>query len=163
MPSPTAVCTWPLTSALPSLAFVWPSNCGSVSLTLTTAVRPSRTSSPERLDLESLMTPWRRAQSLSDVVSAARKPVTCVPPSTVLILLAKARTVSLKLSLYWMATSIWVGPSRRSTAMGLTLRTSLPLLRWRTKLTRPPSKWKDFSRGGSTRSSTRRMWTPFVR
>ena len=47
--SATAVWTWPLTSALPSLALVWPSNCGSVSLTLMTAVRPSRTSSPERL------------------------------------------------------------------------------------------------------------------
>ena len=48
-PSATAAWTWPLTSALPSLALVWPSNCGSVSLTLMTAVRPSRTSSPERL------------------------------------------------------------------------------------------------------------------
>ena len=47
--SATAVWTWPLTSALPSLALVWPSNCGSVSLTLMTAVRPSRTSSPDRL------------------------------------------------------------------------------------------------------------------
>ena len=93
-PSVTAVWTWPLTSALPSLALVWPSNWGSVSLTLMTAVRPSRTSSPERLSLESLMIPWRRAQSLSELVSAARKPVTCVPPSTVWILLAKARTVS---------------------------------------------------------------------
>ena len=46
MPSATAVWTWPLTSALPSLALVWPSNCGSVSFTLMTAVRPSRTSSP---------------------------------------------------------------------------------------------------------------------
>ena len=49
--------TWPATSALPSLAFVWPSNWGSVSLTLTTAVRPSRTSSPERLPSASLRTP----------------------------------------------------------------------------------------------------------
>ena len=86
------------------------------------------------------MTPWRRAQSLSEVVSAARKPVTCVPPSTVLILLAKARTVSLKLSLYWMRDL----DLRRAVAPldgdGRELRTSLPLLRWRTKLTRPPSK-----------------------
>ena len=36
-----------LASALPSLVFVWPSNCGSVSLMETTAVRPSRMSSPE--------------------------------------------------------------------------------------------------------------------
>ena len=74
--SATAVWTWPLTSALPSLALVWPSNCGSVSLTLMTAVRPSRTSSPDRLPSASRRTPARRAQSLSELVSAARKPVT---------------------------------------------------------------------------------------
>ena len=33
---------------LPSLAFVWPSNCGSRSLTEMMAVRPSRMSSPSR-------------------------------------------------------------------------------------------------------------------
>ena len=55
--SATAVWTAPLTSALPSLAFVWPSNWGSVSLTLMTAVRPSRTSSPDRLPSASLRTP----------------------------------------------------------------------------------------------------------
>ena len=33
-------------SVLPSLALVWPSNCGSASRTETIAVRPSRTSSP---------------------------------------------------------------------------------------------------------------------
>ena len=52
--SVTAVWTWPFTSALPSLAFVWPSNWGSVSFTLMTAVRPSRTSSPERLPSDRL-------------------------------------------------------------------------------------------------------------
>ena len=31
-PSVTAAWTWPLTSALPSLALVWPSNWGSTSL-----------------------------------------------------------------------------------------------------------------------------------
>ena len=113
--SATAVWTWPLTSALPSLAFVWPSNWGSVSLTLMTAVRPSRTSSPDRLASASFRTPARRAQSLSELVRAARKPVTCVPPSTVLMLLAKARTFSVYESLYWRATSTAVPPSRRST------------------------------------------------
>ena len=34
------------------------------------------------------------AHSLSDRVSARRKPVRCVPPSTVLMLLAKVRTFS---------------------------------------------------------------------
>ena len=38
----------PFTSELPSLPFVWPSNCGFGTLTLTTAVRPSRVSSPSK-------------------------------------------------------------------------------------------------------------------
>ena len=77
--SETAAWTWPLTSALPSLALVWPSNWGSVSLTLITAVSPSRTSSPDRFVSLSLSTAARRAQSLSELVSAARKPVTWRP------------------------------------------------------------------------------------
>ena len=43
------------TSGLPSLPLVWPSNCGSVSLTLMTAVSPSRVSSPARLESFSFM------------------------------------------------------------------------------------------------------------
>ena len=38
--------TAPRIDVLPSLAFVWPSNCGSSRRTATMAVRPSRTSSP---------------------------------------------------------------------------------------------------------------------
>ena len=71
---------------------------------------------------------------------AARKPVMWVPPSTVLMLLAKAKTFSVNESLYWRATSIVVAPSRRSTAIGRAWRTSLWRLRWRTKETSPPSK-----------------------
>jgi len=37
---------------------------------------------------------------LRELVSAARKPVTCVPPSTVLMLFANARTFSVYESLY---------------------------------------------------------------
>ena len=48
-PSDTIVSVIPLTSLLPSLPFVWPSNCGSNTFTLTTAVKPSRTSSPVKL------------------------------------------------------------------------------------------------------------------
>ncbi len=40
--------TRPRISVLPSLPFVWPSNCASCSFTLMTHARPSRTSSPER-------------------------------------------------------------------------------------------------------------------
>ena len=39
----------PFTSELPSLALVWPSNCGFGTLTLMTAVSPSRVSSPSKL------------------------------------------------------------------------------------------------------------------
>lgn len=45
----TTFCTKVLASVLPSLVFVWPSNCGSPSLTEMIAVRPSRMSSPARL------------------------------------------------------------------------------------------------------------------
>ena len=48
-------CTNPLTSVLPSLVLVWPSNCGSPTLTEMTAAKPSRQSSPERLPSLSLM------------------------------------------------------------------------------------------------------------
>ncbi len=41
-------------SVLPSLVLVWPSNCGFLSLTETSAVRPSRMSSPVRLSSFSL-------------------------------------------------------------------------------------------------------------
>ncbi len=43
----TVVSTAPRTSELPSLVFVWPSNCGSMTRTERTQVSPSRTSSPE--------------------------------------------------------------------------------------------------------------------
>ena len=50
----TVSLTRPSTGGLPSLVFVWPSNCGSASFTEITAVRPSRTSSPERFGSFSL-------------------------------------------------------------------------------------------------------------
>ena len=50
-PSCIAFSTYPRISELPSLVLVWPSNCGSVSLTEIIAVIPSRTSSPESLSV----------------------------------------------------------------------------------------------------------------
>ena len=47
----------PRMSVLPSLVLVWPSNWGSVSLTLTTATKPSRTSSPLKVGSFSLRVP----------------------------------------------------------------------------------------------------------
>jgi hypothetical protein len=61
-----------------------------------------------------LSTPARFAHSFRERVRARRKPVMWVPPSTVLMLLAKARTFSAYVSLYWSATSMVVEPSRRS-------------------------------------------------
>ena len=56
----TAACTKPSTGGLPSLVFVWPSNCGSAIFTEMIAVRPSRTSSPWRFGSFSFSSPtWR--------------------------------------------------------------------------------------------------------
>jgi hypothetical protein len=83
-----------LTSLLPSRFFVCPSNCGSGTFTETTAVSPSRRSSPVRFSL----TPFRRFPELAywliARVSAERKPIRCVPPSCVLMLFAKVKIVS---------------------------------------------------------------------
>ena len=87
-------CTNDLASVLPSLVLVWPSNCGLASLTDTIAVRPSRTSSPVRLSSFSRSSFCSRAYRLMIEVSAARKPSSCVPPSAVLIVLAKVCTDS---------------------------------------------------------------------
>jgi hypothetical protein len=54
-PSDTTDSTIPFTSLFPSLPLVCPSNCGSGTLTLITAERPSRTSSPVRLILSFLV------------------------------------------------------------------------------------------------------------
>ena len=73
---------------LPSLVLVWPSNCGSRSLTDTIAARPSRQSSPVSGSSFSFRRPFVRAYSLSVRVRDALKPERCVPPSCVLMLLA---------------------------------------------------------------------------
>ena len=57
----TIAWTKPSIGGLPSLVFVWPSNCGSWSFTETTAVSPSRTSSPVRFGSFSFSIPFSRA------------------------------------------------------------------------------------------------------
>ena len=57
----TAAFTKPVISELPSLVLVWPSNCGSRSLTETIAVSPSRVSGPSRLSSFSFSSPLARA------------------------------------------------------------------------------------------------------
>ena len=74
---------------LPSLALVWPSNCGSRSCTEMMAVRPSRMSSPRRLSSFSLSRPLARAYLLTTLVRAFLKPSSCMPPSMVAMPLAK--------------------------------------------------------------------------
>ena len=58
---------------LPSLALVWPSNCGSRSRTEMMAVRPSRMSSPWRFSSFSLSRPLARAYWLTTLVRALRE------------------------------------------------------------------------------------------
>ncbi|CAM5540707.1 hypothetical protein STENM327S_06700 [Streptomyces tendae] len=79
---------------LPSFVLVWPSNCGSASLTEMIAVRPSRMSSPVRLSSFSRSSFLSRAYLLISEVSAARKPSSWVPPSCVWMMLAKEYTPS---------------------------------------------------------------------
>ena len=95
----------PLTSVLPSLVLVWPSNWGFCTLTERTAVRPSRTSSPESVSSSFFANLDFLKYSLRMRVSALLKPTRWVPPSRVLMPLTKANIVSLKVSLYWMPTS----------------------------------------------------------
>ena len=94
-----------LAIALPSLVFVCPSNCGTVSLTEITATSPSRTSSPERFSSLSLRMPFSRAYRLTRPVSAERKPSSWVPPSVVEIVLAKVWTDSEYPEVHCMAIS----------------------------------------------------------
>ena len=86
--------TRPAIGGLPSLVFVWPSNCGFWSLTEITAASPSRTSSPSRLSSFSFSRPLSRAYLFSVRVSAERKPCMWVPPSCVLMLFANEKTDS---------------------------------------------------------------------
>ena len=86
--------TRPRTSLLPSFCLVWPSNWGSGTLTDTTAVRPSRTSSPVSASSSFLASFMRRIASFRVRVSAPRKPLRWLPPSRVLTLLAKLKTWS---------------------------------------------------------------------
>ena len=57
----TVVSTSERMLVLPSFVFVWPSNCGSRSFTLTIAMSPSRTSSPSRFSSFSFKRPFARA------------------------------------------------------------------------------------------------------
>src|SRR6185503_3052730 len=83
--------TAPFTSEL-SFPFVCPSNCGCGSFTEITATRPSRTSSPVSELLKFFASPDDCAYALMVRVNDERYPDRCVPPSTVLMLLANEYT-----------------------------------------------------------------------
>ena len=69
------------------------------------AVSPSRKSSPLISNFSLASRPESSAYFFSVRVSARRKPVRCVPPSIVLMLLTYEWTFSEKLVLYCIATS----------------------------------------------------------
>ena len=78
-------------AGVPSTSLVCPSNCGSASRTVTTAVSPSRTSSLTTSPSLTFSTLAARIASLKVRVSAASKPATWVPPFGVAITLTKDR------------------------------------------------------------------------
>ena len=74
-------------AGVPRISLVWPSNCGSASRTVTTAVMPSRTSSLMTLSSLTLSTLAERITSLKVAVTACSKPLRWVPPLGVAITL----------------------------------------------------------------------------
>jgi len=89
----TTRCTKERASVLPNLVLVWPSNCGSASMIEMIAVRPSRMSSPETRSSRFLIIAQVSPHLLTVLVSAERKPSSWVPPSMVLMVLAKVWTL----------------------------------------------------------------------
>ena len=111
------------------------------------AVRPSRTSSPETRSSRFLIRPHSSPQWLTSEVSAERKPSSWVPPSGVLMVLAKVCTDSVNEMFHCIATSRlrscvepWA-PALCSASNEITvgLASVLRLLRYSTKSTRPRS------------------------
>ena len=119
------------TSALLSLPLVWPSNCGFGQLDADDGRQALAHIVAGEVRLVLFEDVCLRPYSFSVRVSAERKPVTCEPPSTVLMPLAKEKSVSLKLSLYCSATSTSVSSILRSTCSGRCCTTLRFLLRWR--------------------------------
>src|SRR6478736_9397885 len=100
-----AIWTKDLASVLPSLPLVWPSNWGSRNRIEMIAARPSRTSSPDSDGSFSLSNFFSLAYLLTTEVNDARKPSSWVPPSWVLMVLAKECTDSLYDEFHCIATS----------------------------------------------------------
>src|SRR6185312_3493743 len=77
-----------------SLSLVCDENFGSGTLQDSTAVKPSRQSSPVSATFSLRATPLPSAYDVTWRVSAPRKPAKCVPPSRCGMLLVKHSTVS---------------------------------------------------------------------
>ena len=92
--SATTVSTAGRTSDDTSFSLVCEENLGSGTLIESTAVRPSRASSPVSVTFSRLASPVETAKLLIVRVSAARKPARCVPPSPWRMLLVKHSMVS---------------------------------------------------------------------
>ena len=67
-------------AGVPSISFVWPSNCGSAKRTVTTAVIPSCTSSLVMESSPAFRSRCALSCSFTVFTIARSKPVTCVPP-----------------------------------------------------------------------------------
>ena len=77
---------------VPRISLVWPSNCGSASRTVTTAVSPSRTSSLVTSSSLTLSTLAAFIASLKVRSMPCSKPLTWVPPLGVAITLTNERS-----------------------------------------------------------------------
>jgi hypothetical protein len=90
------VTTWAtilLAAGVPRTSLVWPSNCGSGRLTVSTAVSPSIASSLMMSPSLTLSALVDRIAVLSALVSPRSKPATWVPPCGVATTLTNERTV----------------------------------------------------------------------
>ena len=91
--SATTAETIRVAAAVPRTSLVCPSNCGSDIRTVTTAVRPSITSSLITSISFFFKIPAERIASLKALVMARSKPWTCVPPFGVAMMFTKERRV----------------------------------------------------------------------
>ncbi len=85
----TTSATIRLAAEVPSTSLVWPSNCGSASRTVTTAVRPSMASSLTTSSSATRSSLAARSTSLTVLATDRSKPVMWVPPLGVAMMLTK--------------------------------------------------------------------------
>ena len=91
----TTLATMARTALVPSTSLVWPSNCGSASRTVTTAVRPASTSSFSGLSLPTLSRRLLTSSCLRKTLSrACSKPARWVPPLGVAMMLTNELTLA---------------------------------------------------------------------